>query len=331
MLPPVAPSALPQEKIGQLALACPADIQIQSFDGQAVSVGFELPVATGGQAPVSVGCTPESGHAFDTGANEVVCNASDALQQTSSCAFQVSVLGPPKLSATRFVAFGDSLTAGWVSSPTSRARPEPTSAYPLLLENDLQSRYLTQTIQVINAGAPGEDARDARERFRSVVGSQRPEVVLLMEGTNDLNPVTGGGVSVAADALDAMVVHARNTGADVLLMTVPPSLRVGVAEGVGSLNSAIRNIAARRGAVLVDTHDVLRHGSCSGGGTIPCIGADGLHPTAEGYRLVAEELARVIVDRYDVEILPSNGSPANSRSSLGILGIGMLLPYGERQ
>lgn len=331
MLPPGAPTPLPEEKIGRLALACPAPVQTQSFDGRPVPIGFELALATGGQAPVSVGCTPEPGHRFGIGTTEVSCSASDALQQAASCAFRVTVLAPPRLSATRFLAFGDSLTAGWVSSPTSQARPEATSAYPYLLERDLQSRYVTQTIRVINAGAPGEDARDAVGRFRSVIGSQRPEVIMLMQGTNDLNPITGGGVDVAARALESMVVHGQNGGADVLLMTIPPSLRPGVDERVSPLNRAIKAIAARRRAVLVDAHDVVLNGSCPGGGTIPCIGADGLHPTAAGYRLMAEEVARIVVERYDVEILPADGNQAAAALPPGIHGFGMVLPGGGRQ
>ena len=330
MLPPGAPTPLPEEKIGRLALACPAPVQAQSFDGGPLPVSFELPMATGGQEPVTVGCTLEPGHGFDIGTTEVSCSASDALQQTAGCTFPVTVVGPPKLSETRFLAFGDSLTAGWVSSPSSYARPEPTSAYPYLLERDLQSRYVTQMIQVINAGAAGEDARDAVGRFRAVIGSQRPDVIMLMQGTNDLNPITGGGVEVASQALESMVVHGQNSGADVLLMTIPPSLRLGVEEGVPRLNDAIESIASRRRAGLIDIHDVVLNGSCPGGGTIPCIGADGLHPTAEGYSLIAEEVARVIVQRYDVEILPADGNQATAGSSPGIGGFGTLPLSGGR-
>lgn len=311
MLPPAAPSMLPQEKIGRLALACPADVRSQSFDGRPATVDFTLPVATGGQAPVAVECTPGSGHTFSLGASDVVCNASDALQQTASCAFRVIVLGPPKLSVTKFVAFGDSLTAGWVSPEFGNAHPQPTSSYPYLLQRELQSRYVTQTIRIVNAGAPGEAAVEALSRFRSVVGSQRPDVVMLMQGTNDLDVVAGAGAAAAADELEAMVAYAQNTGADVVLMTIPPQLRTAAEDLVPPFNDMLRDIATRRRAMLVDVYDVLLRGACSGDRTTPCMGPDGLHPTAEGYRLIAQELARVIVEQYDVEVLsfPSGGHP----------------------
>ena len=302
VLSPAAPSALPANKVERLSIACSADVLAQSFDGQPAIVRFELPSTTGGQEPLTVGCTPESGNAFNIGTTEVSCSASDALRQSANCAFRVTVLGPPMLEVMRFVAFGDSLTTGVVSSPVAGTRPEPTSAYPYLLQRDLQSRYGTQAILIVNAGTPGEKAADAVSRFDSTLTTHRPEVVLLMEGTNDLAIGTGGGAAVAAQAVDSMVRRARATGADVLLMTIPPQRNTAPAALVPSLNDLIRSIAAQRGAVLVDVYNLLLRGSCPGGSTIPCIGADGLHPTADGYRLIADELVRVIVDRYDIEI-----------------------------
>ena len=330
MLPPGAPTPLPEQKIGQLALACPAPVQAQSLDGEPLPVSFELPMATGGQEPVTVGCTPEPGHGFDIGATEVSCSASDALQQTASCTFQVTVLGPPRLSATRFLAFGDSLTAGWVSPSAGGVQPEPMSAYPHLLQRELQSGYVTQTIEVINAGAPGEEARDAVSRFRSVLSGQRPEVVLLMEGTNDLDVVAGGGAEGAVAALNAMVRYAQDSGADVVLMTIPPQSHTSAANLVEPFNARVRELAMRRRATLVDIYHVLVSGACSGGRTLPCIGGDGLHPTAEGYRLIAVELSRAIRERYDVEILPADGNQATAGSSPGIGGFGTLPLSGGR-
>lgn len=308
MLPPAAPSALPEEKIGRLMIACPADVQRQSFYGGPVSIGFRAPSTTGGQAPVAIACTFESGHGFAIGATRVECNAADALRQTASCAFQVSILGPPRLRATRFLAFGDSITDGWISPPDANARFDRANAYPSLLRRDLQSRYATQVIQVINLGAAGEEARNAVPRFRAWVGTVRPEVVLLMEGTNDLNGGRPASVTQATQAIETMIQYARATRADVFLMTIPPQVGTPGAHLVQSYNGALRSVAARRGAVLVDVHALLLRGPCSGGRTTPCIGSDGAHPTADGNRLIAEELARVIVERYDVEILPGGAA-----------------------
>ncbi|MDE2906508.1 MAG: SGNH/GDSL hydrolase family protein [Acidobacteriota bacterium] len=90
-------------------------------------------------------------------------------------------------------------------------------------------------------------------------------------------------------------------------MTLPPQRGTGSASLVSGLNSRIRTIAARHGAELIDIHHLLLSGPCSGLQQIPCIGRDGLHPTAQGYGLMAQELERVLVARYDVEIVPTTG------------------------
>ena len=297
---PAAPSPLPVDKIGRLGIACPAASQAQSFDGGPVTVHFE-PVPSGGQQPVTVECTPHSGSAFNIGSTDVTCGASDALQQTASCAFRVTVLSPRKLAVTRFLAFGDSITAGVVSPPAGGSRLIPTSAYPFLLQQALASRYRMQNIRVINAGKGGEHVTFAFGRYNAELMKHRPEVLLLMEGTNDLDLTHGSGPERAAATLERMVVTASSAGIDPYIMTIAPRRSAKYARQVSAINNRIRSIAARRDVALFDVHNLLLTGPCDGVHSIPCIGGDGAHPTEQGYRLIAEELERILVARYDVE------------------------------
>src|SRR5204863_9954577 len=82
-----------------------------------VAVHYPLPTVTGGAQPVSIACTPPSGSMFSVGTASVGCTARDAKQQTASCSFNVTVASPPKLSAMKFVAFGDSITEGQLDPP----------------------------------------------------------------------------------------------------------------------------------------------------------------------------------------------------------------------
>ena len=305
VLPPLTPSPLPPDKVGHLGIACPTDTQAQSLDGRPVTVDFGAPVVNGGQQPVTVECSVDSGGVFDIGSTPGACWASDALQQTASCEFQVTVLGPPKLAVTRFLAFGDSMTAGVVSASGGGRRLDVHNAYPARLQRGLASRYMTQDVSVINAGLQGEHASQAVGRFNAELARHRPDVVLLLEGANDLYGEQGSGAETAAAALDQMVAAARAVPVDVVLMTIPPQRNREAL--VNDFNERIRSIAGLRDAVFVDVHRVLLEGPCSGLSTIPCIGSDGLHPTAQGYELMAQELERVLVARYDVEIVPAAG------------------------
>ena len=103
-------------------------------------------------------------------------------------------------------------------------------------------------------------------------------------------------------------------------MTIPPQRNREAR--VDAFNERVRSIAGRREAVLADVHRVLVEGPCSGLSTIPCIGSDGLHPTAQGYELIAQELERVLVARYDVEIVPTAGEQRGDARGMSVSSAG---------
>ena len=102
----------------------------------------------------------------------------------------------PRLSLTRFLAFGDSFTAGEVTNPTTFAPASPigklvlvpAASYPTVLEARLRVTYSSQAIliSVTNAGVGSERILDGAQRFPSVYDGTRPEVVLIQEGANGL-------------------------------------------------------------------------------------------------------------------------------------------------
>src|SRR5947207_1152516 len=88
-------------------ITCPSAFTAQSVDGTGATVTFTAPVVTNGSAPVTTACTPSAGSSFSVGQKTVTCTATDALQRAASCSFIVTVLEPPKLTTTSFLAFGD--------------------------------------------------------------------------------------------------------------------------------------------------------------------------------------------------------------------------------
>ena len=103
---PTGPTPLP------LSISCPANQAVTTPDGRPAATAYPAPVVTGGRAPVSTQCAPASGTVFPLGTTTVTCTATDAAQQTRSCAFTVTLSPPPYLRFVRFLAFGDSLTWG---------------------------------------------------------------------------------------------------------------------------------------------------------------------------------------------------------------------------
>jgi lysophospholipase L1-like esterase len=316
---PTAPSALPPDKVGELTVACPADRTVESLNGVDARVAYPPPRTSGGQAPVEASCSPESGTALPIGTRSVVCTASDALGQTPTCSFSVRVLPPKQISKTRFLAFGDSLTAGVTSSPLMTAL-EVSKSYPFKLQERLAGRYRVQTIEVVNAGLPGEEAVDGAKRIGVQIDSVRPDVVLIMEGTNDVGSLTFD-LSATSAALDDMIDEVRSRGSEAMIATLPPvrPANPGLersSENIPDLNMAIRSIAFSNGVGLVDVFAAMVAGACPSSSvsgfpglrgptfhlSFPCIGVDHVHPTPEGYEVMADAFLDAIVNQYDIQV-----------------------------
>jgi lysophospholipase L1-like esterase len=292
---PTSPTtAPPPAALG--ALACPAPVAVTTVDTSAAAA-FDLPAAQGGEAPVAVACTPPSGQRFPLGTTEVRCTATDRLGQTASCTFTISVSRLPVLRKTRFLAFGDSVTVGIVATenpsrdPFYLLRPVPEAAYPTVLGQLLASRYGTQQTTVVNAGKGGEKAADAVGRASNEIRGNRPDVLLLLDGYNDVG-AGDAGIQPGLAGINEIVKIARFQGAQVFIATLtPPNLRAtrGLSGAlVGAFNQGLRDIARGENAVLVDVYEAMasdpnRYNS-----------DDGRHPNEAGYRKIAETFFEVI-------------------------------------
>jgi lysophospholipase L1-like esterase len=279
-------------------------VSIGTINTAGVDVNFDAPSATDGQPPVLVTCNPGSGTVFPIGSTTVTCTASDSLSRTASCTFGVTIAKIPQLSRVRFLAFGDSITEGEVTVPgslfsheapvSSRQVIVPAAAYPTVLAKMLQARYLAQaeSIVVANYGLGGEKAVNARTRFIAALNNVRPEVVLLMEGVNDIARGEDGAASSAASEVRNMAVEARLRGMRVFIATVPPG-RPNLGKTVPDIllldyANRIRAVAGGEGAVLNDLYLSMRSG------VFTYIGGDGLHPNEAGYAKIAQDFFTLI-------------------------------------
>jgi lysophospholipase L1-like esterase len=214
---------------------------------------------------------------------------------------------PAHLAATKFVAYGDSITEGFVQRcPGSaaievrplgvgffllqgRAQPSPT-AYPAKLQALLEARYPSQMITVINEGLGGEDIERGVANLPRVLTATMPQVLLLQEGVNTLNERRAAGIPLVVDGLRTMIQEARSRSITVFAGTLLPQRPGGCraydfSEGFDDIieaNVQIRRMIGTEGAVLVDLYEVLN------GRTATLLGEDGLHPSAAGYERIAE-------------------------------------------
>src|SRR5688500_10581439 len=168
-------------------ISCPPDMAVRGAAGGSADVLFTAPTTVGGTLPVSVTCTPASGTRFVTGVTPVSCAATDAQGRQAGCSFTVT-LAPRRLGATRFIAFGDSVTAG--ENGRLGRLPEGfvdfPNVYPTSLEGLLNAEHPDQGIVVLNRGTGGDPIERSVEKLPGVLEADRADALLLLDGYNHL-------------------------------------------------------------------------------------------------------------------------------------------------
>lgn len=291
--PAVQPTPMPDPP----AVICPADIALASHNGVLPNVAFDTPVGQGGAPPIAVECLPASGSEFPIGATIVSCHAADSLSRRASCTFAVNVTPAPRLEKTKFLAFGDSLTEGKLSRQGFIPSPvDLPDGYRAKLEAKLAERYVDQKITIFPAGWGGETVAEGKHRLPEQEDFYKPEVLLLLEGVNDVTFSTDNAtITNVKEALRSMVREAKGRGEQVFIATLlplnPSRRSVDAAGAVLALNAQIKTMAEEENVTLVDLYAAV---------PLSLIGSDGLHPTPEGYTAMADAWFKAIVATLEI-------------------------------
>lgn len=169
--------------------------------------------------------------------------------------------------------FGNSLTAGY-------GLDDPSDAFPALIQNKIDSLKLPY--KVINAGLSGETTAGGKNRINWLL-KQKIDVFVLELGAND--GLRGIPVSETSKNLQAIVdqVKARYPDAKQVLlgMEVPPNMG---GTYVSQFRLIFRQIAEKNNMTFVP---FMLEGVA---GNVELNLRDGIHPTAKGYKIVAENV-----------------------------------------
>ena len=321
---------------------------VTSSNGQSAVVSYDSPTTAGGTTPVTAACTPPSGSTFDVGSTAVTCAAIDAVGRSASCSLTVSVvLPPPHLGVATILAFGDSITEGEVPvAGEFVVRPrfvEPDRSYPAQLTALLAQRYTgqgairidaftlgpgnmtdcstkppppaTSGIVVINAGCLGEHAEDQTTLWRldSELVTYHPDLVLLLEGVNDLNGQSS--IPAAVMGVQALISEARNRGARVMVGTLLPEIaglkNAGSSSLIVPFNNQLVPASIGAGAVVVDLYSDI---STDISDWISPY--EGLHPTEAGYQEMARVFFNAIKNAFESPTSSTTSSSTTSTARL---------------
>ena len=168
--------------------------------------------------------------------------------------------------------FGNSLTAGYGL--------EPVQAFPSLIQQKIDSLGLPYT--AVNAGVSGETSSGGNSRIDWIL-KQPVDVFVLELGAND--GLRGIPVSETRKNLQSIIdkVKAKYPGAQLVLagMQVPPNMG---AAYTAEFRTMFPELAQKNGMTLIP---FLLEGV---GGEVSLNQSDGIHPTAEGARIVAQNV-----------------------------------------
>jgi len=191
------------------------------------------------------------------------------------------------------VALGDSTTAGTPAFKSPIEAPPNGSG-------DIESQYAYWLMQahpdwqVLNRGVNGERSDDIHARFARDAVTASPDVVVIIAGVND---VYQGRTAVSIEReLDAMYQAARAARIAVVAGSIIPYNTATPEQNtrMRAVNDWIRQYVASHeaGMVFCDTRAAVATPAES---DRLVSSPDGLHPSPEGYKLMAKALEPAIV------------------------------------
>lgn len=187
---------------------------------------------------------------------------------------QDAIIRQREAALPKIVAFGDSLTAGLGVSPDQ--------AYPAKLEETLQAAGYQY--EVVNAGVSGETTAGGVRRVDWIL-KNKPAYVILELGANDA--LRGQPLEQSYRNLQAIIARLQEEGVGVILAGMKIPLNYGEAY-TREFEGMYVKLAAQYQIPLIPffLEGVAAQRALNQ--------SDGIHPTAEGYTLVVENVWKVL-------------------------------------
>lgn len=172
------------------------------------------------------------------------------------------------------VAFGNSLTAG--------SGVEPDKNYPSKLQARIDAAGYSY--RVVNSGVSGDTSSQGLNRIQSVV-VLRPSIVIVELGAND--GLRGLPAEATRQNLAAIISRLQSAGATVILagMQMPPNYGP---QYTNAFRTLFKDLSKQYQALLIP---FFLEGV---GGHAELNQEDGIHPTAEGYDIVVQNVWKVL-------------------------------------
>jgi lysophospholipase L1-like esterase len=178
-------------------------------------------------------------------------------------------LPPPRPGERRVVFYGDSITDNWGHHVGTFFPGKP----------------------YVNRGISGQTTPQMLVRFQQDVVHLKPAAVVILAGTNDIAGNTGPSTpEMIEDNFRSMTDIAKQNGIKVVLASITPAYSYPWKPGVEpvaeirQINQWLKTFCNREHLVYLDYYSAMADDK---GAMKPGLAKDGVHPTVEGYAIMA--------------------------------------------
>jgi acyl-CoA thioesterase-1 len=184
-----------------------------------------------------------------------------------------------------FAAIGDSLTYGWMAE----------KGYLDFLQEMLEAAFPKARIRILNRGVPGDTAEGGLYRLSTDVIPNRPDCVLIQFALNDA--FSGYQPTEFEENIERMVDGILQAGdSEIILVTSVWFEPAGEFRRAEEFYDRLRAVAERKKLSIAKVHEFWKNKIDLGIDFRKMVQSDGIHPTSEGYRLMAEAVAEVFIN-----------------------------------
>lgn len=173
-------------------------------------------------------------------------------------------------------------------------------------------------IQVINSGIGGNNTKDLLDRIDKDCLAYKPDLTILMVGTNDMNSRKYIPIEQFEKNLQTIITIILKSKSEVLVMNILPHYepyllmrhpvnfygQLGPSGRLAQINTVIKKVALEKKVHFLDIHHIFNQAGNIGLDRTSLIQnvansnkTDGLHPTPEGYRIIGIMVYNFIVNK----------------------------------
>ncbi|HOO70488.1 MAG TPA: GDSL-type esterase/lipase family protein [Spirochaetota bacterium] len=175
------------------------------------------------------------------------------------------------------IGFGDSLTQGWMAR----------KGYLDFFGEMLGNKFPTSRVKIINRGVPGDSAAGGLHRLAWDVIDQDPDLVFVQFALNDA--FMGVPLNIFHEQISSIVQSIKNdTEAEPVLLTSVYIADKDEYRYAQKYYDALQRVSSAEKIPLVAVHQYWEQAVKNGVDHASLVQWDGVHPTVEGYRLMAE-------------------------------------------